>query len=110
MNIDDMTIGDAKKLAQMVSSDKSHSLAIGRKYLVRATYHHIGQLVAVTDTDIVLMGGGWLADSGRFSKCLKEGTVNEFEALPDQNETRIVSRNDIIDIFNWNHDLPKETK
>ena len=95
-----MSIAAAKPL--------SHSWRIGQCYLIRATYHHIGRLVAVTDTDLVLEGGGWLADSGRFSQCLASGTVNEFELCPPG--PRIVSRADVIDAFEWRHPLPTETK
>ena len=88
---------------------KSHSYETGQCYLVRATYHHIGRLVAVTDTDLVLEDGGWLADSGRFGECLANGTVNEFEKVPT-GMRRIVSRADVIDAFPWRHALPTETK
>ena len=87
----------------------SHSYEIGKCYLIRSTFHHIGRLVAVTDTDLVLEGGGWLADSGRFGECLANGTYNELEAVP-ANMRRIVARNDIIDAFPWEHPLPTETK
>jgi len=90
-------------------SGKSHSYEVGQCYLIRATYHHIGKLVAVTDTDLLLEGGGWLADSGRFGECLASGTVSEIEVMPS-GMRRMVSRADVIDAFPWNHPLPTETK
>ena len=87
----------------------SHSYEIGKCYLIRSTYHNIGRLVAVTATDLLLEDGGFLADSGRFGECLASGTVAEIEVVP-RGMRRIVSRNDIIDAWPWNHPLPTETK
>ena len=87
----------------------THSYHVGSNYLIRATYHHIGKLIAVTDTDLLIENGGWLADSGRFGECLANGTVSEFEAVP-RGMQRLVSRSDVIDAFPWNHSLPTETK
>lgn len=100
-----------KVLAELIGSKtgNGHSYQVGQCYLVRATYHHIGRLIAVTDTDLLLEGGGWLADSGRFGQCLAIGTVNEIEVVPT-GMRRLVSRADIIDAFPWNHALPIETK
>jgi hypothetical protein len=105
---------EAKRVLELIAAcespnGKTHSYEVGRDYLVRATYHHIGRLVAVTDTDLVLQDGGWLADSGRFGECLAKGTVKEIEVVPS-GMRRIVSRNDVIDAFPWNHALPTETK
>jgi len=109
----------AKELLELVASlegsvtttngNHGHSYKVGESYLVRATYHHIGRLVAVTDTDLVLEDGGWLADSGRFSECLANGTYSELEIVPI-GMRRIVSRADIIDAFPWTHELPTVTK
>ena len=43
-----------KELIGNSIGNDQHSYEVGRSYLVRATYHHIGRLVAVTATDLVL--------------------------------------------------------
>lgn len=112
MKIDEMTIGEVRQIASLFEAKKSsgsHSFRVGKAYLIRATYHHIGRITTITDTDIVLTCGGWLADSGRFAECLATGQLNEFEVAPAGMEW-IVSRADIIDAWPWNHTLPTETK
>jgi hypothetical protein len=110
MNVNELTVGQVREISALVNPQKSSEswMQTGKSYLIRATFHHIGRVVRVTPTEIVLTGGGWLADSGRFSECLANGTVNEFEACPEGSE-RIVSRDDIIDAFEWHHDLPEVT-
>ena len=108
MNIDSLTIAEARQIATMFGGGRSggtHSFEVGRAYLIRATHHHIGRIVAITDTDILMADGGWLAESGRFNECLAKGVINEFEAAP-AGMTWLVSRSDIIDAWPWNHAIP----
>jgi hypothetical protein len=68
MKIDDLTIGEAKKLVSIFSNNettKTHSLKIGEIYLVQTvTNYYSGRLLSVTDTDIVLGDAAWIADTG----------------------------------------------
>jgi hypothetical protein len=83
-------------------------LAEGNKVLIRTvTMAHLGEIVFVGQDWIELKDGGWLADTGRFSECLKNGTVAEYEKVPTN---FLVARGGIIDVFPWNHDLPAKKK
>ena len=59
---------------------QSHSMVLGKNYLIRTvTMFYTGRLLSVTDSDIVLGDAAWIADTGRFYNCLKEGTLSEVE-------------------------------
>lgn len=109
MNIDELTIGDARELSKLFGArpfcdQGKHSFKIGTCYLIRTvTYHFIGKLVAITDTDMVLDDVCWLADSGKFSKALEIGSVDEAEAVPDGH---VICRGGIIDAAIWLHKVP----
>ena len=110
MNIDQLTIGEAKELAGLFGQKQgtSHSIPVGKNVFIRTvTMHFTGHVETVTDSDIVLSKAAWIADSGRFSDALKTGTLSEVEPYP---ETVTVARGGIIDISPWNHELPREKK
>ena len=89
-------------------TDNSHSLKIGQRYFVRTvTHYYTGELTAVTDADIVLEHAAWIADTGRFSAALETGELSEVEPFPNE---VIVSRSAIVDVSEWNHDLPNTVK
>ena len=86
-----------------------HPWKKGTNYLIRTvTMIDIGQLVEVTDQELVLEKASWIADTGRFNEALKNGTLNEVEPFPDG--LVIVGRGSIIDACEWNHALPRTVK
>lgn len=79
----------------------------GKKVFIRTvTYHLVGKVEKIVDGFIKLSGASWIADSGRFSQAIKEGTLNEVEPV----EEALVSLGSIVDIFPWNHELPTKQK
>ncbi len=112
MNIDEITVGQAKELAKMFAQSTSGTedfpFSIGSVVLIRTvTMIQIGTIVAVSPNFILLDNGGWVADTGRFGECLANGTVNEFERAPAK---FAVSRGAIVDVFPWPHVVPAESK
>ena len=99
MNIDEMTIGQARQLSQLFCKDSDSSACpweIGSIYLIRTvTMIDTGRLVAVTPQELVLEDAAWIADTGRFSDALKSLSFNEIEPFPDGRV--IVGRGGIID-------------
>lgn len=99
MNIDEMTIGEAKKLASLFGTaknpdDDSH-WEIGKNYLIRTvTMIQTGRLIKVTDKELVLEDAAWIANTGRFSDNLKSCEFNEVEPFFSP---VIVGRGAIID-------------
>lgn len=99
MNINEMTIGQAKELFQIFcnkkNDDDSHWV-IGKAYLIRTvTMIQTGRLVKVTDKELVLEEAAWIADTGRFSDALVSLNFTEVEPFPDG--LVIIGRGAIID-------------
>ena len=112
MNIEDLTIKQAKDIANIFASSdsKTHSLKIEEKYLIRTvTMMYTGKLIAITDSDLLLEGAAWIADSGRYADALENGVKELNEVEPYPNEV-IVSRSAIVDAAVWRHSLPREQK
>lgn len=113
MDIDSITIGDARKLAAIfggeVKEEKaSHPYTIGKNYFIRTVTHHLtGKLVKVTSQELVLEGAAWIADDGRLSESLEKETFSEVEMFPDRQV--IVGRSALIDAVTITK-LPASTK
>lgn len=100
MNINELTIGEAKALAALFQPPNAQSSAapwnLGKHYLIRTvTMIDTGRLVEVTPTELVLEDAAWIADTGRFSDAIKSGAFSEVEPFPDGRV--IIGRSAIID-------------
>jgi len=111
MKIDDLTIGQARELANLFGAQEQTAISpwvVGKCYLIRTvTMTNTGRLVAVTDNELVLEDAAWVADTGRFYSALKTGDLNEVEPFIGR---VIVGRGAIVDATEWMHELPKEQK
>ena len=100
------------KVVLLSSDNKTEPNApyeVGKKYLIRTvTMTQTGRLTAVYNNELVLEDAAWIADTGRFNECFKDPSVLK-EVEPVSGKV-IVGRNAIIDVFEWNHDLPREVK
>ncbi len=100
MNIEELTIGQARQLAAMFpATQQPASVApwrIGQNYLIRTvTMIDTGRLVDVTPTELVLEDAAWIADTGRFSDSLKSCEFGEVEPFPDGRV--IIGRGSVVD-------------
>ena len=85
-------------------------LRVGQKVLIRSvTNYYSGRVVLMNRDEVVLEDAAWIADTGRFSECLKSGTFNEIEPYPDGKLVSI-GRGAICDSTNWDHELPRMVK
>jgi len=90
------------------SASKPNPFKIGKAYLIRSvTTYTLGRVKDIVGDFLVVEDGGWLADTGRFSTALATGSVNEFEKA---NCNIIVALGGIVDAYEWQLELPKETK
>ena len=114
MNIDDLTIGQAKQLAalfptQPVSADPFSAL-IGKKIMIRTvTMIFTGQLVAVYPQELVITDATWIADTQRWQQFIEDGGIDQCEPYPD-GQPVIVGRGALIDATEWLADLPRHQK
>lgn len=99
MKIEDLTIGEAKKLAALFNTNSvstDHPYEIGENYFIRTVTHHLtGKLVAVHSSELVLENAAWIADDGRLSESLAKETFSEVEMFPERQ--LIVGRSSLID-------------
>ena len=116
MNINELTIGELRQIAALArgldgspsTPSTTHPL-LGHKVFIRTvTAHHTGLLVDVTAHDLVLESAAWIADDGRFTQALADGTLNEVEPFP---AGRVyVNRGAVVDLCEWAHELPTGQK
>jgi len=100
MNINELTIGEAKELAAMFQQQspngKPHPWKVGKAYLIRTvTMALTGNLKAVHDQELVLTDAAWIADTGRFADAVSKAEFGEVEPFPDGDV--IVGRGSVID-------------
>jgi len=110
VNINDLTIGEAKQLAAMFAQQPADHSAweVGACYLIRTvTMIDTGRVVAVTPHEIVLEDAAWIADTGRFSDALVSVDFAEVEPFPTGHI--IVGRGSIVDAVKIAA-LPREQK
>lgn len=114
MDINDLTVRQAREIAKMFPQEqkKSHPTAfvIGRMYHIRTvTMAHAGLLIDVTRNELVLENASWIADSGKFSEALKDSkNYNEVEMFPAGSRV-IIGRGALVDAVEINS-LPSATK
>lgn len=100
MEIEDLTLRQARELAALFSSDKlkmdCQTWEIGKVYLIRTvTMIDTGKLVAVGEHELVLEDAAWIADTGRFADAVKKAEFQEVEPFPDGRV--IIGRGSVID-------------
>lgn len=112
MNLNDLTIGEAKQLATMFagqSNTDNSAWKIGANYLIRTvTMIDTGRLVGVTQQELILEDAAWIADTGRFSDAVKSANFNEVEPFPDGRV--IIGRGSVIDAIELSGILPRSKK
>lgn len=92
----------------MVSENNESFLKVGESYLIKTvTLYYTGRIVAISSREIVLEDAAWIADTGRFSECLKTGSLNDVEPFT---HNVIISRDVIVDATVWTHALPRSVK
>lgn len=112
MNINEITIGEARQLAALfqgqMTANTSHPFEIGKAYLIRTvTMIDTGIVKAVYPAEIVLTDAAWIADTGRFSDAVKKAEFNEVEPFPEGEI--IIGRGSIIDAVQISK-LPRSQK
>lgn len=80
---------------------------IGKKFFFRTiTYHLVGRVTKRFGNFLMLEHASWVADSGRFSNAIAEGTLDEVEPVG----IAYLNMDSLTDFFPWVHELPSEQK
>lgn len=111
-----MNIETLKQVVNLLESSSNGGASVGsvlkegKKYYIRTvTHHQVGKCLGIEfigSTPFVLLEkASWVADSGRWSDALKDGFKDNAEIEPCPGVVR-VNVTSIIDVFDWEHDLP----
>lgn len=101
-----------EKIKEQLNADEMVDVSslddlVGKKFYIRTvTYHMTGKVVKRMGAFIQLDDAAWIADSGRFSQAIKDGTLSEVEPVG----TMWVNLSSVVDFFPWKHKLPMEQK
>jgi len=79
----------------------------GTYFFRTVTYHLIGRVVEQVGSFARLETASWIADSGRFTQAIKDGTLNEVEPTGDDVWINLAT---VVDIYPWKHELPTKQK
>lgn len=80
---------------------------VGKSFFFRTvTYHLVGRVENTMGMFLRLADASWVADSGRFTSAIKDGTLNEVEPVG----VAYVNLNTVTDFFPWKHELPTKQK
>ena len=114
MNIDGLTIGQAKEIAAMFVRDGNpvspYDGLIGGEVMVRTvTMIYVGKLVAIYPQELVLSDASWIPETGRGAQFVKDGEISECEPYPNGMDV-IVGRGAVLDACRWQSALPREQK
>jgi hypothetical protein len=110
INIEDLTIKQAKELSGLFGSEKSKAnpFKIDGKYFIRTVTHaHTGRVKSITGQFITLSDAAWIADTGRFYDALKNTEFSEIEPFSSD---LILNMDSIIDATTICGDLPAVQK
>lgn len=105
MNINDITIGQAREIAAAFTGTQQlseHPYRVGGNYFIRTvTHHYTGRLVQVHQHELVLEQAAWIADDGRFATALERCEFNEVEPYPSGSRV-VIGRGAILDAVEIN--------
>lgn len=94
-------------LSEVRKELSSYEDLVGQKWFFRTvTYHMVGEVKKIVGRFAYLKDASWVADSGRFTQAIKEGTLSEVEPVG----YAFINLDTVVDFFPWEHELPKEQK
>ena len=112
MDINELTIGQAKQLASMMEQcntvqNKQHDFQEGKKYFVRTvTHHYLGEVTRVLGQCIVMKNVTWVADDGRFNKAMAGDWDSNAEHEPYPGDMTVqLFYGAMLDACEWKHEL-----
>ena len=86
---------------------------VGKNVFVRTVTHHFTGRLASHDAHFLELEeaaweeAAWIADDGRFTQALANGSLDEVEPYPG---TCLVATGALIDVSEWLHALPRDQK
>ena len=117
MNVEDLTIGQARQIAEMFGKLESwkpcpyaKAAFMDKPIMVRTvTMIYVGRLIAVGEHELTLVDVSWIPETGRWQQFIADGSINECEPYPAAQHV-LIGRGSIIDVTAWTADLPSVQK
>jgi hypothetical protein len=113
MDINDLTVGQAKELAKLFGGGTVHNEEcpyahlIGKNVIVRTvTMIYTGQLCKVGAQELTLSDVSWIPETERYAQFVATGAVRECEPYPDGVPV-LVGRGSIVDVVQLRATLPR---
>ena len=89
----------------------THSLKLGNNYMVETvTKYFIGELVSITDCDLVLASAAWVADTGRYHEAVMNCKFPNNAEIEPYKDKVIVNRKSIVAVVPWDGALPRKAQ
>ena len=108
MNLEKLTIAEILELKNSIKNNYELPFKVGEAYLFRTVTHiEVGRVKRVVGQFVELEDASWIADTGRYHDCLRDGTFSEVEPYPVYTG---VNTQALINYAPWPHELPKEQK
>ena len=114
MNIDELTIGQAKQLAALLSKPADSAASpydpwVGKNIAIRGvTMIDVGRLVKVYPQELLIEDASWIPETDRWAQFLEDGSHKECEPYP--NGRVVIGRGSICEVAEWGHALPRTQK
>jgi hypothetical protein len=125
-NVAEMKLGDVQKLVDELVASVNKPLPpvkkaksgewlwrVGATYHIRTvSYHYSGVFVGFNgpnNSEVVLEAAAWIADDGRFTQAIADGTLSEVEPYPDGTMVGI-NRTAIVDFCEVEWTSPRSQK
>lgn len=102
MNIEEMTIGEARELSKLFNNQsqvkplEESPFKVGKTYLIRTvTMTWYGTVKLFSERFITLKEASWIADTGKFSEALKD--AQNFDSVEPAQTDVIIAIGAIVD-------------
>ena len=96
-------------MKKKAATKSTHPFTLGQNYLVETvTKYYLGKLAGVGEHELTLTDASWIADTGRYSEALTNGTANEVEPCPDG--PVFVGRGSIVSVIPWGKAIMRAVK
>lgn len=97
-------------IAEATGEEQNETFVIGECLFIRTVTHHlVGRLKRISHLGpysfLHLEEAAWVADDGRFMDCIESGKLNEVEPVTTGIRVQVAP---IVDVYPWNHPLPRQ--
>lgn len=99
-------------IANAIAETDNSTFVVGEAVFIRTvTYHMIGRVARISKEGqfhfLHLEDASWIPDTEEFHKFINNGALREVQAVDTPVRVAVAA---IVDVFGWNHPLPRTSK